>query len=224
MQGFDATPGSEVELALRQRALDLGRNPEVALRGQTTVSIETQASAFPTDFLTYIENHFGAFLKNIRFLSKEDQELLLGYFVVAKTQASLAGLHHSTQTLTGTRIRMAMQRMGTIILMGGPPTPELLAELFGAIGMEDTLPVPLSRIVVFYARTRPRSFQRVSEVCGLYRPDIRRAMSRATKALHERTDVRSQAMAAYMSDLGEFRVRVEDTAFASSVFAPRAER
>ena len=183
---------------------------ETALEGTTTVSLETQSDMAESDVLTYIEDNFAEFITTLRYLSKEDQELLLGYYVLAKTQTSLALLHRSTQTLCSARIRLAMQKMGTFIIMG-PPTPELMSEHFALtvpvsdadgtrdVALENLLAVPLSKVVELYARTR--SFQRVAEVLSLHRPEVRRVMSLATKVLSESDDRRKKAIGAYLFDL-----------------------
>ena len=187
-----------LDACIAQRSILL--DDETALEGATTVSLETQTDMAESDVLTYIEDHFGEFLKNLRFLSDEDQELLLSYYVLAKTQATLATLHRSTQTLCSARIRMAMKKMGTFILMG-PPTPEVLAEMFIAIGMETTpeLEKPLSQVAYLYSKVR--SFQRVSEVMQLRRPAIRRAMTLASKALIGSDNIRHKAVGAFLFDL-----------------------
>jgi hypothetical protein len=166
-----------------------------------------------SDVLTYIEDNFPEFLATLRYLSKEDQELLLGYYVLAKTQTSLALLHRSTQTLCSARIRLAMQKMGTFILMG-PPTVDLMSEHFSItvpvtdpedhetthdVALENLLAVPLSKVVDLYSRTR--SFQRVAEVLNLHRPEVRRVMSLATKVLGESGDRRKKAIGTYLFDL-----------------------
>lgn len=236
------------DAVVAQRSILL--DDETALEGGTTISLETQTDMAESDVLTYIEDHFGEFLRNLRFLSKEDQELLLSYYVLAKTQVTLAVLHRSTQTLCSARIRMAMQKMGTFILLG-PPTVESLHEAFVAAGLEDLLEKPLSQVVSLYAKTR--SFQRVAEVMNLRRPAIRRAMTQASKSMSESSDTRRKALGAYLFDLidkasasgsgfskrkmaklgnvylsdppvlGTFRVRVEDEGF-SSIFVSRANR
>src|ERR1700733_6088096 len=96
------------EAVVAQRSMLL--DDETALEGCTTVSLETQSDMAESDVLTYIEGNFPEFIRNLRYLSKEDQELLLGYYVLAKTQATLAVLHRSTQTLCSARLRMAMQK------------------------------------------------------------------------------------------------------------------
>jgi hypothetical protein len=184
---------------------------ETALEGATTVSLETQTDMVESDVLTYIEDNFPQFLTNLRYLSKEDQELLLGYYVLAKTQTSLALLHRSTQTLCSARIRLAMQKMGTYLIMG-PPTPELMRKYFDDVkvpvtdsdgtrdvALENLLPVPLSKVVELYSRTR--SFQRVAEVLQLHRPEVRRVMSLATKVLGDSDDRCKKAIGAYLFDM-----------------------
>ncbi len=236
----------EAIVAARSVLLD----DETALEGGTTVSLETQSDMAESDVLTYIEDHFPDFLQNLRFLSKEDQELLFGYYVLAKTQTSLALLHRSTQTLCSARIRLAMQKMGTFIIMG-PPTAETMSGLFADCHLENLLAVPLSQVVELYAKTR--SFQRVAEVLSLHRPEVRRVMSLATKVLSEADDTRKKAIGAYLFDLidkasasghgfsrrkmakqgnvyvrtpdllGDFRVDVTSTDF-DQVFVSRANR
>lgn len=236
------------EAVVAQRSMLL--DDETALEGATTISLETQSDMAESDVLTYIEDNFADFLQNLRFLSKEDQELLLSYYILSKTQATLAMLHRSTQTLCSARIRMAMQKMGTFIMLG-PPTAASMRETFLQLRLENTLPQPLSNIVEMYARTR--SFQRVAEVLSLHRPDIRRVMSTASKALVESRDTRHKALGAYLFDLidkasasglgyskrklakqghlyvhdpeilGRFRIQVEDPDF-PKIFVSRANR
>ena len=169
-----------------------------ALAGCTTVSLETQADMAESDVLSYIENHFTDFLRYSRFLSPEDQELLYCYYILAKTQTTLAPLHRSTQTLCSARIRKAMMKLGGFILLG-LPTPDIMKPIFEANGLENLLSHPLSEVVDLYARTR--SFQRVAEVLSLHRPEIRRVMSLATKALGNGKGRQEQALGAYLFDL-----------------------
>jgi len=170
---------------------------ETALEGGATLSLETQDMA-ESDVLTYVEHNFSDFLRNLRFLSKEDQELLLAYYVLAKTQTALAKLHGSTQTLCSSRIRLAMRKMGTFIILG-PPTAKTMRDPFIAAGLENLLDVPLSEVVELYSKTR--SFQRVAEVLNLHRPLVRRVMSQASKTLSKSPDTRDKAIGAYLSDL-----------------------
>jgi hypothetical protein len=159
------------------------------LDGQTTISLETCSDMTEEDILTYVQENFSDFLKVLRFLSKEDQELLLSYYLLSKTQNTLALIHKSTQTVCSFRIRQAVKRIGTFMMLG-VPTEEVMTKIFKKAGLEDSLPpnlkneqVGLSQVVTLYEQTR--SFQQVADVFGLHRPDIRRAMSRAVKQLSE---------------------------------------
>lgn len=224
---------------------------EDQLEGTTTISLETQQDMTEEDILTYVQENFSQFLKTLRFLKKEDQELLLSYYLLSKTQNTLALIHKSTQTVCSFRIRMAVKTLCAFIMMG-EPTPEKMHGILESEGLEGSLEkLPLSECIDLYAKTR--SFQRIAEVHHLHRPDIRRAMSRASKALMESKDATAHALGAYIHSLidkanpsgvgyskrkvsklghiyrtdptilGEFRIKVEDPDF-DHMFVSRANR
>ena len=226
---------------------------EDSLEGQTTISIETCGELEKVDkyTYTYIQENFAHFLKYLRFLKKEDQELLLSYYILGKTQNTLALIHKSTQTVCSFRIRMAAKTLGTFIMMG-LPTVEKMHTILGGAKLEDSLKkVPLSQVIDEYNRCR--NFQRVAEVHKLHRPDVRRAMSRASKQLMESKDPQEHALGAYIHSLidkanpagtgfskrkiakqchlyitdpailGSFRIRVDDPDF-GAWFVSRANR
>jgi len=230
------------------------------LEGATTISLETQADLAEEDILSFISENFERFLRTLRFLKKEDQELLLSYYLLSKTQSTLALIHKSTQTVCSFRIRMAVKTLGTFMMVG-EPTEELLHEVLEKAGLENSLeplgiespsPKPrLSTVVMEYVRTR--NFQQVANHFGLHRPDVRRAMSRASKALMDSKDGKEAAVAAWLHSLidkvspvgtgfskrkaqkmghiymkssavlGQFRVNIEDPDF-SQWFVSRASR
>ena len=230
------------------RALLLGE--EEALAGATTISLETQQDLQEDDVFTYIQENFVSFIRMLRYLSPEDQDMLLSYYLLGKTQTTLASIFRSTQTVCSFRIRMAVRVIGAFLLFG-EPTQEVLARVLGRAGMEDSLKGGLSRAVIEYARCR--SFQEVADVLGLHRPDVRRAMSRAARSLMGSKDSREAALAAWIHSLvdksnpvgpgyskrkmqkeghlyrrdpdvlGEFSVRIEDPAF-DALFVSRANR
>ena len=182
--------------------------------------------------------------------------MLLSYYLLSKTQNTLAIIHKSTQTVCSFRIRMAVKTLGTFVMMG-EPTEEMLHTILEKAGLENSLekegqPAPaLSKIVMEYVRTR--NFQQVATHFGLHRPDVRRAMSRASKALMDSKEGKEAATAAwlhslidkvspvgtgfskrkaqklghlYRSDpaiLGQFRMNIEDPSF-GHMFVSRANR
>jgi hypothetical protein len=81
---------------------------EKALEGDTLCSVETQDEK-TTGLLSYVANNPSGFVQTRRYLSKEDQEILIGYYLLHKPQHALASLHGSTQTLTSSRIRAAVK-------------------------------------------------------------------------------------------------------------------
>jgi hypothetical protein len=175
------------------------------MEGITTVSAETVEELVKDDTLVYVSNNLPEFLRRLRFLSKEDQELLLSYYLLSKTQNTLALIHKSTQTICSFRIRMAIKKFGTFLMLG-IPTVEIMGEILERAGFEHTLEkdglnrtMPLSKVIDAYAKTR--NFQRVAEIYHLHRPDIRRAMSRASKALMLSKNGRELALGAFLHGL-----------------------
>ena len=173
---------------------------EEQLAGQGTLSIEcNEELQKKNEFATFVQEDFPTFLRLLRGLSKEDQELMLSYYVLSKPQYTLAPLFHSTQTIMSFRLCMAEKKLSAVVLFGVNPTAEAMAPILEAIGTENLLNVPLSRLVADYATTR--SFQRVANIHQIHRPDIRRSMSRSWKILIESKDHREMALGAYLHGL-----------------------
>ena len=223
---------------------------EEALEGATTISLETQQDLQEDDIFTYIQENFTGFLKMLRYLSQEDQDMLLSYYLLGKTQTTLAAIFKSTQTVCSFRIRMAVRVIGAFLLFG-EPTAEVLSEVLTKAELEDSLKGGLSKAIIEYAKCR--SFQQVADVLGLHRPDVRRAMSRAARALMGSRDSKEAAMAAWIHSLvdksnpigpgyskrkmqkeghlyrtdpdilGSFVVRIDDPSF-DALFVSRANR
>jgi len=173
-------------------------NEEDALEGATTISLETQQDLQEDDVFTYIQENFPSFLRMLRYLSREDGDMLLSYYILGKTQTTLASIFKSTQTVCSFRIRMAVRVIGAFLIFG-EPTEAALAEVLAKASLEGSLKGGLSRAVAEYARCR--SFQQVSETLGLHRPDVRRAMSRAARTLMESRENKKAAIGAWVHSL-----------------------
>lgn len=172
---------------------------EDSLEGNITVSAETQTDLAKDNFLTCVQENFSDFIRMLRFLTKEDQELLLSYYLLSKTQNTLALIHKFTQTVCSSYLKMARKKLATFILLG-EPTAEVIGRILDKAGLEDTLEgCPLSQAVALYEKTR--SFQYVADTFHLHRPNIRRAMSRASKQLLESKDNMEQMTGAYIYGL-----------------------
>lgn len=245
---MDHSQSPYMDVVSAQRAMLL--TDEEALEGTTTISLETQADMSEEDITTYVEQNLAGFIKLLRYLSKEDQELLFSYYLLAKTQTTLAVIHRTTQTLCSFLIRKAVERVGTFILLG-EPSEEVMANILGRSNLETSLKgAKLSQVAAMYDRTR--NFQKVADTFGVHRPDIRRCMRRAAQKLEVAEDSQERALGAYFqgliekasasgqglskrkvakqghiykidpSILGEFRVNVESEDFDKAVFTSRA--
>ena len=169
-----------------------------ALEGATTISLETQPDLQEDDIFTYIQENFAGFLRMLRYLNQEDQDILLSYYLLGKTQTTLAAIFKSTQTVCSFRIRMAVRVIGAFLIFG-EPTVDVLEEVFSKAGVEGSLEGGLSRATAEYAKCR--SFQQVADTLGLHRPAVRRAMSQASRSLLESKDSKEAAVAAWVHSL-----------------------
>jgi DNA-directed RNA polymerase specialized sigma24 family protein len=189
---------NHLEAAVVARSMKL--HVDSALKGDATVSLETQDLA-DSCVRTFIEGNFPEFLRIIQNLSDEDRDLLLGYYVLGKTQADLAAIHRIPPTICSSKIRAALQRVGHII-MNGSPTLESLKETFEVAGLEEShLGVPLSQVAMHYREHK--SSQRAAELLGLHGPEVRRVMKAACEKLKESKNQREIATGAYLSGLIE---------------------
>jgi hypothetical protein len=109
---------------------------EEALAGGTTISCETTDEFGVDDIYVYCQEHFADWLRVIRVLSREQQELLLSYYLLGKTQSTLAEIHNSTQTVISFRIRMAVKLLGTYLMMNGPPDADTMHRILDKAGLE----------------------------------------------------------------------------------------
>jgi hypothetical protein len=168
-----------------------------------TISLETQADLMGESIYAYVWNNFHDFITKIRNLSDEDQELLLSYYILGKTQTSLAIVNKSTQTICSSKIRMAVKRLGAHVLLGSI-TEEVLDDLLQKSGnmlYEKDPTIKMSSLILLYSRVN--SFQDVADAMGLYRPDVRRAITNLSKALLIEADLKLTALGAFIHGLIE---------------------
>lgn len=184
------------ENIVAQRALLL--DPE-DYQGEHTISMETQADIVCQSTVTYIQEHFDNFMEYLRYLSEEDQELLLSYYLLGKTQWSIARLHGSTQTICSFKLRLAMKRLGLYIILGNP-TSEKINQILKSINQHKySNRVLYSDLIEAYANTR--SFKAVAAQFGLARPEVHRALSSLSKQLLKSKETAIIALGAYVFGL-----------------------
>jgi hypothetical protein len=110
---------------------------EGALYGAQLISAETDPDVQrEQDIFIFIKGNFAAFLNYLRNLSLRDQELLLAYYCLRKTQTLLAPFFQTSQTLCSARMRAAVRAMCAYIVFGGQPTEERMRPILQAVGAE----------------------------------------------------------------------------------------
>jgi hypothetical protein len=199
-----------------------------ALDGAQLISVETDPDLQrEQDIFIFINGNFAAFLGYLRNLSLRDQDLLLAYHCLRKTQTQLAPMFKTSQTLCSAGMRAAVRAMCAYIAFGGQPTEERMRPILQAVGAEEAslstrpktqhkedseyLSQPgsdgkpggktthsLARLIAEYAETR--NFRRLADRHGIHRPEIRRAFRRAAESL-EAGDREQQALAAWIRAL-----------------------
>jgi hypothetical protein len=191
----------------------------------------------------WVERNPALFMQLIRKLSPLDQDLLLSYFVLGRTQTSLGQLFNYTQTEVSTFLRLACKRL-TFFVLFGEVSAAKIAPVLEAAGLNhpyDDNNVTLSAVVEAYAQCR--SYQQVANQFAIRKPDVRRSMSQASTTLLDRPSPAEESLGAVLygfthrlgagrsrsilerrdpAVLGEFRINVRDRDF-DHLFQPRAD-
>lgn len=216
------------EAITAERALLL--TEEEALKGETLISVEAQPEFDQTTTGVFVREHFPLFLTLIQKLSPSDQDILLSYFVLNRSQTSLSYIFEDAQTRIGSTIRLAMKRLCFYILFG-EVTAEKLSPILSRAGLEwpeyrqagtrsrSSVQVPFSRVIETFDRCR--NFNDTADELGLHRPDVRRTMSKAATALLDSEQPQEQAIGAYLYGVTH---RVDLDTATTKVGAPVIER
>ena len=165
-----------------------------------TISMETQSDLARDSVGESLQTNFALILPRLRLLSPEDQELLFSYFFLAKPQWCLAKLYRSTQTLCSLRIRMALKKLGIVMIYNGHPSQEELDDILESHSLNALVEgVKTSTLIVEY-RSR-RSFAAVADALRLHRPAIRRALTQVVSVLMDDPHEEHKAVGAYVHGL-----------------------
>jgi hypothetical protein len=174
---------------------------EEALAGNTTISLETQAGELDNDVFTTFTEHPALLFRNIRFLEKRDQELLLSYYLLNKSQRVLGVIMRLTQTLTSANINRAEKCMAARLLFT-EPIPEDIAEQLDNCGMLDIVgTAKLSEVIYDYSLCF--DFADTADNFNITRTFIRPAMRDAISRLAACSDDKAKALSAYIQSLIE---------------------
>jgi hypothetical protein len=199
---------------------------EAALAGAQLISAETDSDLQQEqDIFIFISRNFAGFLRYLRNLSLRDQELLLAYYCLRKTQTQLAPIFMTSQTLCSAGMRAAVRAMCAYIAFDGQPTEERMRPILQAVGVGEArmstgprrqgdLGSPsqhvkngtpgekathsLARLLAEYAEVR--SFRSLADRHCIHRPETRRAFRSAAEKL-EVGDREQQALATWIRAL-----------------------
>lgn len=178
-----------------------------SLEGTQLISIESEANSQEQDTFVYVTENFAKFLELIRLLKPRDQELLLAYYSLRKTQTQLAPIFGTTQTVLSFQMRIAIKTLCAYIIFNGTPKVDQLRSVLESAGWEEIVlevdksgaeRTRCSMALMLIEFESARSFTHVASVYGVRRPEVRRAFSRASKALLECKNPAQQAVGAWI--------------------------
>lgn len=187
---------------------------EGSLEGNQLISAESEGKE-EEDAFVFITENYSTFLKMIRLLKPKDQDLLLAYYSLRKTQDQLGPVFGITQTVCSQLLRLAVKVLCCFIIFGGVPTAEQLRPILENAGLEEmymqpehkyfdgkttekTIEVSMSQIIAKYAACR--NFRTIATELRVHRPDIRRTMRYVSDALSTK-GATEQAVGAYVHNL-----------------------
>lgn len=185
---------------ISKRSIEAYNNTEDDFLCDQTVSLETQNELMEEHISSFIKENFEDFLKILRNISHEDQELILSYYMINKPQWCLAKIYKSTQTICSFKIRMAIKKLGAVILFGSEPNIEKMSTVLKYNNLEDLIEgVSTATLIDDYRKYR--SFKVVAKKNKVHRPNVRRALSTVAKALLEKEDEASMSLGAFVYGL-----------------------
>jgi hypothetical protein len=182
------------------RAMSKGYHDEAEyLTADTCLSLETQADMMAEHIGTYIRENFEDFIRHLRLLPPEDQEILLAYYLLNRPQWCIAKLYRSTQTVCSSKLRMAVKKLGSVVLFG-VPTVEDMDPILSPRGLNE-LVKGVSTAMMIDEYRNVHSFTLVAKKFRVHRPDVRRALSHTAKTLLAQDTDKELALGAYLHGL-----------------------
>jgi hypothetical protein len=176
---------------------------EESLAGQTLLSAET-CEEFNDDqcFVIWIQENFAGFMTHLNRLPRIDQDLLLGYYLLSKTQTQLALINKTTQTVCSFNIRGAKKVLVGMLRFGGqPPTEDNVRLILGSrdsvamlidINTKRTRTMSVARLLAEYRRCR--DYAAIADKNGVHRPLIRKTFSKVGQQLRDSEDPDEQVV------------------------------
>ena len=166
------------------------------LAGSTLLSVESASEEFSEDHLSiFVQQNFHSFMTYLAYLSSADRDILLSLFVLGSSQTQLGDILQYTQTVCSFRWRVAAKKLGFFVLMQGHPTREQMEAILAKAGQD----IAVANYVRLYREHG--SYGAVAAELKLHRPDVRRGISVASKAMLDSQDHAEAGLGAYLFGL-----------------------
>ena len=122
--------GTTFEITAESRAVELFKeNPSMALRGNKTISAETDIEVDRSDAMFKLAtDEPERFLELVGYLPHLIQDIFYQYYLLGRTQTQIAQLLGCSQTNIWQDLRLGKEAICAIIAFGGPP-PTSIHEL-----------------------------------------------------------------------------------------------
>jgi hypothetical protein len=191
-------------------------NIEEMLEGGLLVSIESQEDHVTASLRGFIEDNTISFFRILRQLSPEQQDLIISYYILNKTQNQLAAqILNNTQTMTSFQLRKAVDALCSVMQWPDGLTEEIINKVLGNRTMEiDSTPsepyaafrktgtlLTVSAAKVLCSLFKHRSFDRVAREFSVWRPELRRAVRSLVKELIDNDERDSKLLGGFLFSL-----------------------
>jgi hypothetical protein len=188
------------------------------LSGNTLLSLETTES-LRDDIGSNYRDDPALFLRSIRVLTPDKQEILLSYYFLGKTQVQLAKfLLSNSQTFCSSFIRAANHELCCQFIYPEGPSKEQLHAMCVAEGVEehrvssqrqefrDSYPVKeheidVSGSDVVYSFYQHKAYDRVARELKIHRPDVRRVLKKVYTGLKASSKLDHQVVGDWLFSL-----------------------
>jgi len=151
------------------------------------------------DFKAFAHDYPEKLLPLLERLRPEFQELFAEYWLLGKSQSFIGKVHGFIQTRVWQNLRIIEQSIGSLILLGTNPDPEIIRTILRKAGLENTAYGSLTDMVMYYAVSQ--SYAVVAQKFRVPTPLIRKIFRPAIASLLANKEVKAVAVGAYLRSL-----------------------
>jgi hypothetical protein len=196
------TEGGYFDLISRNRLKNADQSE--MLEGTLLVSIESQEELASASIRAFLEENPTVFFRALRKLSLPQQDLILCYYILNKTQTQLGkAVTNNSQTMTSMLLRAGINSLCAMFLWPDGPSTLIMDKIVTGIGhgtVEMAKTEPETKMAEGYYRKSPKmvrlktaevialllahkSYDVVAKKLGVWRPELRKYLRSLTKIL-----------------------------------------